>query len=362
MSSFFNILKDTSFHEQIPVFIGVSYDYGFYLEKVKKPANFYQHPLLFVLIPGNGVIIDHSLREAFQIIPRNWKLNEFPEPVIQKQESVLEMEYNVTYEEYTNKIKEILQLIRAGEVYQINYTFRISTSLPSSPYSVFRKFYEINPAPFSFYLNLGKFQLISNSPERFIRYRNGFIETEPIKGTIQRGLTKEEDERFRQQLIASEKDKAELSMIVDLLRNDLNRICDTGSVQVENHARVESFENVHHLVSTIRGKMSEFDFLQMLHAVFPGGSITGCPKIAAMNYISQLEKQNRSFYTGSFFIYFPKREEIDSSILIRTAMAERAQIHFHVGGGIVIDSNPDAEYQECLAKAGSFMKTIKQKL
>jgi para-aminobenzoate synthetase component 1 len=161
------------------------------------------------------------------------------------------------------------------------------------------------------------------------------------------------------ELHSSEKDAAELSMIVDLLRNDISKVCKAGSVKVEKHRELAAFSNVYHLISTITGDLRKnTTYVDLLKAVFPGGSITGCPKIAAMKYIADLEMHERSFYTGSFFLRFPFENSMDSNILIRTAIKKDNQIHFQAGGGIVIDSGPELEYNECLAKTSSFLKVM----
>lgn len=343
-----------------PFFLLFAYEYLHQIENIPGNKDFYHLPEIIVAAPGNSIIVNHTNKTAFQIVPLKQSGIKFGNNKFTGLEHPHSISITLPKDEYIQKINTIRQLIFEGEVYQVNFTIRISSFLNSQPYRFFQYLYGINQAPYSFYLNAGEFHIISNSPERFIRILENQIETEPIKGTIPRGNTVEEDNQLMHKLKKSEKDLAELSMIVDLLRNDISKLCIPGSVQVIDHARIESYENVHHLVSTIKGNLKEeWKFLEILHATFPGGSITGCPKIAAMKYINELEPHNRSFYTGSFFIYYPLEKEMDSSILIRTAIVQKDKIHFQVGGGIVIDSLPEKEYEECMAKASSFLKALK---
>ncbi|GAB4181474.1 MAG: aminodeoxychorismate synthase component I [Calditrichia bacterium] len=350
--------------DSIPLFIFVSYEYQHHIERLQINEDFYQQPDLIIAVPGKGKIVNHSNQTAFSVdFTGENDISSIREYSQKNVGSSSSLTFNISKDNYLEKIKRIKKLITMGEVYQINFTLRLSADLSCSPYEFFRKLYTINQAPYAFYAEFPwNFQLISNSPERFISYDKGKYLTEPIKGTIPRGDTPEEDAQLKHTLMSSEKDLAELSMIVDLLRNDLNKICKPGSVVVSDHARLETYQNVHHLVSTIEGMDANatIHFPEMLEAVFPGGSITGCPKIAAMNYINELEPHNRGFYTGAFFVYYPRKELMDSSILIRTAQVMNNKIHFQVGGGIVIDSDPESEYNECMAKAASFMKAIRE--
>jgi para-aminobenzoate synthetase component 1 len=190
-----------------------------------------------------------------------------------------------------------------------------------------------------------------------LRAEDAWVETRPIKGTVPRGSNEEEDLRLRMQLAHSEKDDAELSMIVDLLRNDLGKVCQVGSVRVREHKRIEGFANVWHLVSLVEGRIrKEEDYASLVRACFPGGSVTGCPKIRSMEIIDELETYRRNLYTGMLFIANDRR--MDSSIVIRTIIATGGTLYFSVGGAIVYDSVPEGEYDETLAKAQSIMKVL----
>jgi para-aminobenzoate synthetase component 1 len=199
--------------------------------------------------------------------------------------------------------------------------------------------------------------VVSSSPERFLRVNGSRVETCPIKGTRRRGRNPTEDSRLRRELSKSPKDRAELNMIVDLERNDLGRVCRYGTVQVREHARLETHPTVFHLVSTVEGRLRPgLDAVDLLRATFPGGSITGAPKIRAMQIIAELEPQARSLYTGSLgYIGFDGRADLN--IVIRTILIKNGTAHFHVGGGIVADSDPEAEYEETLIK-GQALKEV----
>ncbi len=251
---------------------------------------------------------------------------------------------------YEDAVQRIRDYIAAGDVYQVNLSQRFETRFEGSAFGFFRALYERNPAPFFAYLNAGDHRLVSTSPERFLRLEGRQVETRPIKGTRPRGKSPEEDRRLREALAASTKDDAELSMIVDLLRNDLGRVCRGGSVRVKAHKTVEAYTNVYHLVSIVEGTLAEGrDVVDLIRATFPGGSITGCPKIRSMEIIDELEPDRRHVYTGSIG-YLGFQGTMDLSIAIRTAVLYRDRMAFSVGGGIVYDSDPADEYAETLHK------------
>ncbi|MCX5883443.1 MAG: aminodeoxychorismate synthase component I [Deltaproteobacteria bacterium] len=262
---------------------------------------------------------------------------------------------------YLRAIETIKEYIRSGDVYQVNMSQRFSTGFRGNPFGLFQSLYERNPAPFFAYVQATDHQIISTSPERFV-YRNGDrVETRPIKGTRPRGNTVEEDARLKNELSESLKDDAELSMIVDLHRNDIGKVCRPGSVRVSVHKRVEAYQNVFHLVSDVEGILdSNMDSVDLLKATFPGGSITGCPKIRAMEIIDEMEPVRRHIYTGSIG-YISFHDTLDLSIAIRTATVFKGKMLFSVGGGIVFDSNPLDEYEETLHKGKTLMGVFKDK-
>ncbi|MCG8566601.1 MAG: aminodeoxychorismate synthase component I [Desulfobacterales bacterium] len=260
--------------------------------------------------------------------------------------------------EYMDAVEKIIQYLRAGDIYQANLSQRFETGFEGDPYTLFRNLFKQNPAPFFSYVHAGDHVIVSTSPERFIKQTGSKVETRPIKGTLARGKTPEEDRRNGEILSASKKDDAEITMIVDLMRNDLSRVTKHGSVVVSEHKRLEPYDNVFHLVSIVNGELlpgkTSVDLIQ---ATFPGGSITGCPKIRAMEIIDELEPFKRHVYTGSIG-YVSFHETMDLSIAIRTATIVDRSIFFSVGGGIVYDSNPESEFQETLDKGKTLMDIL----
>ncbi|MBO3089786.1 aminodeoxychorismate synthase component I [Cellulomonas dongxiuzhuiae] len=262
-------------------------------------------------------------------------------------------------EEYLASVEAIRAYIVEGDVYQVNMSQRFTAPVTGDPFDCFAAMFAANPAPFFSYVNAGDHQIVSTSPERFLRLRDGEVETRPIKGTRPRGATPAQDAALRTELRESPKEDAELSMIVDLLRNDVARVCRPGSVRVTEHKRLETYENVHHLVSTVTGELRPgADAVDLLRATFPGGSITGCPKIRAMGVIDELEPVRRHVYTGSIG-YVGFDGTMDLSIAIRTATFTGGRAVFSVGGGIVIDSEPASEYEETLHKGRTLMAALR---
>ncbi|MFO7965103.1 MAG: aminodeoxychorismate synthase component I [Desulfobacterales bacterium] len=265
---------------------------------------------------------------------------------------------NCKRENYLEAVGKVKEYIASGDVYQVNLSQRFEADVSGDPYVLFKTYYAMNPAPFYAYIHAGDHHVVSTSPERFILRRKNRIETRPIKGTRPRGRTPAEDQRLRSELFGSKKDDAELSMIVDLLRNDIGKVCTAGSVNVAAHKRIEAYQNVYHLVSVVEGKLdSAVDAVDIIRAVFPGGSITGCPKIRAMEIIDELETAVRHVYTGAIG-YISFHETMDLSIAIRTAVIQNGKMVFSVGGGIVFDSDPEDEFEETLHKGRTLMTVL----
>jgi para-aminobenzoate synthetase component I len=265
---------------------------------------------------------------------------------------------NLNREAFINRVERAQRYIRQGDIYQVNLSHRVSAPRTCGSWELFERLSAVSPAPFSGFLNAGDFQLVSSSPELFLRIRGSQIRTQPIKGTRPRSSDPQADDRLRRELLASTKEKAELLMITDLLRNDLGRVCEFGSVQTPELFRLKQYAQVQHLVSTVDGHLrSEVTHLQALAQCFPGGSITGAPKFRAMEIIEELEPVQRGPYTGCLG-YLGFNRESQLSILIRTAICLHNQICFPVGAGIVDASQPEAEYAETLAKAAGFLAVI----
>lgn len=265
---------------------------------------------------------------------------------------------NFSREEYIDSVKKVKEYIKEGHTYIANLTQRFSCDFNSDPFDTYISLRTINKAPFSCYLNLDGFQIISSSPERFLKVFNNKVETRPIKGTRPRGKDKLEDEKNKKELLNSEKDKSELLMIVDLERNDLSKVCKPFSVKVTELFKLEEYATVFHLVSTVIGELNEdVSSVKCIRECFPGGSITGAPKIRSMEIIEELEGIRRGIYTGAIG-YFDLRGNCDFNIVIRTILAKDNKAYFGVGGGITIESEEEMEYDETLDKAKALMRVL----
>ncbi|MDI6641335.1 MAG: aminodeoxychorismate synthase component I [Elusimicrobiota bacterium] len=284
--------------------------------------------------PSNGA---HSVRPASQLLSSNFKFNQ-----------------------YKTAINRIKKYIEQGDVYQVNFSQRFYSRLPEgiSSYELYKKIRTRNKTPFAAYMRFNRRQILSFSMERFLKIDDTKIETRPIKGTIQRGKTSQEDYENSQKLLSSKKDIAELVMITDLERNDLGRVCKYGSVKVEKLYELEKYATVFHLVSTITGELKkDKDHIDCLCACFPGGSITGAPKIRAMEIIDELEQVKRNVYCGSIG-YFGFNNISDFNIAIRTILIDKDRLYFNSGGGITYDSLPEVEYEETIHKVRSFLEVL----
>jgi para-aminobenzoate synthetase component 1 len=265
---------------------------------------------------------------------------------------------NMSESDYHQKIAQIHRYLSAGDCYQVNLAQRFSAYYKGDPWSAYLCLREANQAPFSAFIRIENSAVLSLSPERFLSVKQGNIETTPIKGTRPRHANMVEDEKSKLALMSSEKDRAENLMIVDLLRNDISKNCQPGTVNVPDLFYLESFPAVHHMVSKIKAKLSvQSTPLDLLRDAFPGGSITGAPKIRAMEIIDQLEPNRRGVYCGSIG-YIGLANDMDTSICIRTLLCEKQQVHCWAGGGIVLDSEAKSEYQECLDKVAKILPVL----
>ncbi|MEI8199931.1 MAG: aminodeoxychorismate synthase component I [Eubacteriales bacterium] len=263
--------------------------------------------------------------------------------------------------EYCDMVEKAREYIHNGDIFQVNLSQRIRTRISGDAYDVYRKLRTANPAPFACYLHFGDLRVMSSSPERFFHLKDGWIETRPIKGTRPRGISALTDLVLQDELLNSEKDLAELVMIIDLERNDLGKICKMGSVEVTELVKIEAYATVFHLVSTIRGELADgLDVTDCIRATFPGGSISGVPKIRAMEIIDELEPVKRNIYTGAIG-YMGFDGTSDFNIAIRTIVADKEQAFYQVGGGIVWDSDPESEYIETLNKGSAIRHALEEK-
>ena len=273
-------------------------------------------------------------------------------------DSVAKIASNLARADFIAAVERVQQYIRAGDIYQVNLSQRLTAQGDFNGWEMFEKLSAVSPAPFSAFLDCGEFQLASSSPEQFLRLSGSHIVTRPIKGTRPRATDATRDAQLAYELQTSAKELAELVMITDLLRNDLGRVCEYGSVQVPELAKLEKFAQVQHLVATVEGRLrNDVTHFAAFASCFPGGSITGAPKFRAMEIIDELEPISRGPYCGAIG-YLGFNRESQLSIAIRTAVCADGKIHFNVGAGIVADSDPVAEYEETLAKAAGFMAAL----
>jgi para-aminobenzoate synthetase component I len=265
---------------------------------------------------------------------------------------------NLSRAEFIARVEQAREYIHSGDIYQVNLSHRLAAPCGVSGWEFFQRLAAVSPAPFSAYLDCGDFQVVSSSPELFLRLSGSHILTRPIKGTRPRSADADRDAQLTYELQTSPKEMAELVMITDLLRNDLGRVCEFGSVQVPELVRLERHPQVQHLVSTVEGRLrKEVPHFGAFASCFPGGSITGAPKIRAMEIIDELEPVTRGPYTGALG-YLGFNRESQLAIAIRTAVCREGTAYFHAGAGIVADSIPEAEYDETLAKAAGFLAAL----
>lgn len=376
----FNILENlineykNDIEDTIPFLSGaigyISYDTGRLLESLPNTAKedfsipdmrfiFYKNIIIFDLINNKKYITDldgdiKNIHNILKVIDNGEKIAD--EIVCEKSENIFYS--NFVKEDYKKVVAKLKDYIVSGDVYIANMTQRFWCYNNDDSFNIYKKLRSINKAPFSAYLNFEDFQIISSSPERFVQVINNKAHTRPIKGTRPRGNDKKEDEINKLELINSEKDKAELLMVVDLERNDFSKVCKPHTVKVTENFKLEEYATVFHLVSTVEGKLKDnVSSVRCIKECFPGGSITGTPKIRAMEIIEELEKVKRNIYTGSIG-YFDFRGNCDFNIVIRTILKKDNKAYFGVGGGITYDSVEEDEYNETLDKARALMRVL----
>ncbi len=275
-----------------------------------------------------------------------------------KSANLARIKSNFTKDDYVQAIKKAKEYIRKGDIYQVNLSQRFQSQSVYSASQIYENLRKISPSFFSAYLDCGDFQIICSSPEEFLKLEENLVSTRPMKGTRPRSKIKTIDKEMKEELLQSKKDMAELIMIVDLERNDLGKVCDYHSIRVESLRNLEEYATVFQTTSTIKGRLHrKKDRIDLLRACFPGGSITGCPKLRAMEIIEELELNRRSIYTGSLG-YLSFSGNMNLNILIRTMLKKKDKVYFGVGGGIVADSKPVEEYEETLVKAEAMMQAI----
>lgn len=359
-----------------------SYDMGRSLEKLPRCVpDDTGIPECIVAFYDRGIVVDHHQNEIY-LFSTGQPFRDPPARLAHRDRRFRELQYrlkdtmrqreamppagikgsglnsNFSREEYMDMVEKALDYIGRGEIYQVNLSQRFEARLESPPRVLYQQLRSINPAPFASFLDFPEVNVVSSSPERFLKLDGLDLETRPIKGTRPRGENAAEDRALRRELLESEKDRAELAMIVDQERNDLCRVCRVGTVDVPSLATLEEYATVYHLVATVTGKIpEEKGIMEVLKGSFPGGSITGAPKKRSMEIIEELEPVRRGIYTGSIG-YIDFAGKADLNIVIRTFVIKGQRALFQVGGGIVADSSPEAEYQETLDKARALFAAL----
>ncbi len=357
-----------------------SYDLGRLFESLPSHAeDDMKLPECYFAFYDSGVVIDHHNNSTFlfssgkpfegkkrkevayskiKLLREKIKSIKGKQPQSKSNPGKIKLQSNFNKSSYCQAVEKALKYITLGDIYQVNLSQRFSVNLEVDAWELYSKLRSINPAPFAAFLRFPDVSIVSSSPERFILADKSYVETRPIKGTRPRGKTSFEDEQLKRELVNSEKDRAELLMIVDLERNDLGRICEVGSVRVPELFSLETYPTVHHLVATVTGSLSSGKIVtDLIPFIFPGGSITGAPKIRSMEIIEELEPVRRSIYTGSLgYIDFSGRSDLN--IVIRTFVIKGSKGYIQVGGGIVADSKPELEYYETLDKAKALFQSL----
>ncbi len=361
----------------------LAYDLGFGLEpklkKISKPQP--NIPAAFFGFYNCGVAIDHASKRLYifsvgfpetksgpaeKLCAANFQkiyqllcqVKPVKNHVFPQIKPKIKLSSNFTKPQYLKAVLKAKDYVKKGDIYQLNLTQQFKGRTDLSPEEIYLALRKASPSDFSVYFDAGDFQIISSSPERFLKLENNQVWTYPMKGTRPRGVGHQADKQLLSQLYSSAKDKAELMMIVDLERNDLGRVCDYASIRVPTLRQIEKYSTVYQAIAKICGRLAKGkDRIDLLKACFPGGSITGCPKIRAMEIIEELEPGRRSIYTGSLG-YLGFSGNLDFNILIRTILKEKDKISFGVGGGIVADSQPEEEYKETLIKAEGIFRAL----
>ncbi|MCX7770147.1 MAG: aminodeoxychorismate synthase component I [Proteobacteria bacterium] len=349
-------------------FIGyLTYDFGWELDKFRNyysKRRMYNMPLACFYYYDTIFVVDKGQKKLFYVTEgRNRDIDDIVNKLKTGNKSkelsfVSKTRSSVSRKRYCEIIKKTKEYISAGDIYQANISQRFSCDFISDSEFFYGQLRKLSPAPFGAYFVDNDYTIISNSPERFL-YRDGdYIETRPIKGTRKRLKDPKGDLKIAEELKNSQKDRAEHVMIVDLERNDLGKICKSGTVKVKDLMRIETYANVHHMVSTICGSLKQgITFSDCINATFPGGSITGAPKLRSMQIIDELEPVDRGIYCGSIG-YIDNSGNFDFNIAIRTGIIHKNRLYFYVGGGIVADSDPELEYEETIIKARSFLTAL----
>ena len=317
-----------------------------------------------VFTGGPGPSLRSRYNAAAREIRRTRKLLEQPVPAERprkessKKGAKLKVASNFRRAEYCAAVRKAKQYIRAGDIFQVVLSQRFSAKTKADPFDIYRELRALNPSPYLFFLQMNDIAVVGSSPERLVKVQGRDVFYRPIAGTQPRGIDEAEDLRLEKELLASEKERAEHIMLVDLGRNDLGRVCEYGSVKVEQLMTVERFSHVMHIVSTLRGRLREdVDCFDALMACFPAGTVSGAPKVRAMEIIEELEKTRRGIYAGGV-LYLDFAGNLDSCIALRTMVVKNGVAYVQAGGGIVADSTPEGEYQESVNKSRALIAAL----
>ncbi len=350
-----------------PDFVGFAgYEFSYNFDNLLPPASDSDLPSLIFFLFEQTSVYQKSSKTLYKAIRKADKFTAKKGKILERNKSShFEAKFKASTDNkktYSEKVAYIKEEIKKGNVYQVNLTRQEVWEYRGDIEVFAQKLFYENPASFSALIKFSadnkNFAVVSSSPERFFKIKNNIIISEPIKGTVKRGKSEKEDIQLRNFLLKSEKNLSELAMITDLIRNDLTAICKCPSVEVEKFPALMTLPNVHHLFSVIRGKLKTRNLEKIFKSLFPGGSITGCPKLSAMNYIHKLEEKPRNVYTGTIGWFSFDLAQADFNIAIRTAYAYGNTLSFGVGGGIVIDSNEEEEYLETVHKGLSIRNCL----
>jgi len=337
----------------------ISYDANRYIEKIENSQlDDIGLPDIYFFLPEITLIFDNVEKKL-------WIVSFSEIPKIEEEKTTIKgtfsasiSKFNMTKNYFFSAVEKIKEYIASGDTFQVNFSQRIDINFKGDYLALYEKLRKINPSPFSFFFDFGEFKAVSCSPERLIRRSGNFVETRPIAGTRRRGKNEKENEALEKELFLSEKERAEHIMLVDLERNDLGRVCKFGTVEVDELMVKEEYSHVMHIVSNVKGELKEgMDSIDLIKAVFPGGTITGAPKVRTMEIIAELEPTRRSLYTGSVG-YIGFNETMDLNIVIRTLLFRESKGFLQVGAGIVWDSIPEKEYEETLHKGRALLESL----
>jgi len=358
------LLQKYRIEENIPfgIYGFISYDANRFLERIEgKQVDDIGFPDLLFFLPETTLIFDNVERELYAVTFSGFPDLSLEPPNFGEFSSELKS-FNMTKEYFVECVEKIKEYIAAGDTFQVNFSQRIDVCFKGNVLTLYDRLRKINPSPFSFFLDFGEIKAVSCSPERLIKRNGKSLETRPIAGTRKRGKNPEEDKKLEGELFLSEKERAEHIMLVDLERNDLGRVCRYGSVEVDELMVKEKYSHVIHIVSNVRGELREgLDSVDVIKAMFPGGTITGTPKVRTMEIIAELEPTRRSLYTGSVG-YIGFNDTMDLNIAIRTLLFKEDLGFLQVGAGIVWDSIPEKEFKETLHKGRAILESLGIKL